>query len=64
VILALVVGLIAYVLTLIVDRAPMIDAAIKQIIRWVIFAVAALVILLALLQALGVVAGGPIVIAR
>lgn len=61
VIIACVVGLIAWVLTIVVGRAPF-DPAIKQVVVWVIFAVAILIILYSLLGAVGIVAGGPIVI--
>ena len=63
VVLAIVVGLVAYGLTLIVGRAPM-DEAIKTIVVWAIGAIALLIVLWALLAAVGLVSGVPLLSAK
>lgn len=63
VVIALIVMAVAWGLTIVVGRSPF-DPAIKQIVTWAIFAVAVIVVLYALLSAVGLVAGGPILVGK
>ena len=52
-VLALIVGVVVYLVTLVIDRVPM-DGGWKQIVKVLVWLIAALIVLLKLLALLGV----------